>query len=390
MSISVSRNMSFETTKVELPRRLAETLDLISRGYTDEQIGAELSISVSTVNTYVRRLYALYGANSRAKLVAQANSQSITALETESAEVQVELTVAQAELEKHQKRLELMHAAVFTDDQAVLVADSAGNVIVANDSVQEVFCLPEDWVPPTSISLEQFLVAASTCYENRGEFVGKVITAANRHAVHAKFTTAKQDGDFCDFEWNTILDDGIPVGGLLRSSMIPEHTLLPDSKTLDALLRPLKIAIDHELFHALARRVAIVLSVTSIEWLSWSPIEQWIIQDSWASTEHDTLSTGPVGKWANTLLEEREIVCGNVDYLVRGTPLRNAIRKRHMSSMLAVPVRSSGTNASGALLFFGPTPHNWTSQDLLVAHEFAMMMWLHATLRSMTEEVPNE
>ena len=58
---------------VVLTRREAETLDLIARGYTYEEVARLLAVSLSTVQTHIRGIYGKLAVNSRGEAVFEAH-----------------------------------------------------------------------------------------------------------------------------------------------------------------------------------------------------------------------------------------------------------------------------------------------------------------------------
>ena len=49
--------------------REREILDLLSRGFADKEIGGELGISVWTVHSHLKRIFAKYGVRTRTEAV---------------------------------------------------------------------------------------------------------------------------------------------------------------------------------------------------------------------------------------------------------------------------------------------------------------------------------
>jgi len=64
----------------ELAPREQELLDLLARGYLYKEIADAMSISVGTVNTYIRRIYEKLHVRSRAQAVAKARPQLLPGL----------------------------------------------------------------------------------------------------------------------------------------------------------------------------------------------------------------------------------------------------------------------------------------------------------------------
>lgn len=64
--------------RVDLSDRESEVLALIARGLTNAQIAAELFLSVETVKTYVKRLYAKLDVHNRAQAAVAASSFQLT------------------------------------------------------------------------------------------------------------------------------------------------------------------------------------------------------------------------------------------------------------------------------------------------------------------------
>ena len=58
---------------VVLTKREAETLDLIARGYTYEEVARLLAVSLSTVQTHIRGIYGKLAVNSRGEAVFEAH-----------------------------------------------------------------------------------------------------------------------------------------------------------------------------------------------------------------------------------------------------------------------------------------------------------------------------
>ena len=58
---------------VTLTKRETETLDLIARGYTYEEVARLLSVSISTVQTHIRGIYGKLAVNSRGEAVFEAH-----------------------------------------------------------------------------------------------------------------------------------------------------------------------------------------------------------------------------------------------------------------------------------------------------------------------------
>jgi len=84
--IAVGEKLGFDpvdgerlTTRiVELSDRESEVLALIARGLTNAQIAEELYLSVETVKTYVKRLYAKLDVHNRAQAAVAASSHQLT------------------------------------------------------------------------------------------------------------------------------------------------------------------------------------------------------------------------------------------------------------------------------------------------------------------------
>jgi DNA-binding NarL/FixJ family response regulator len=62
-----------------LTRRETETLDLIARGYTYEEVARLLSVSLSTVQTYIRAIYGKLAVHSRSQAVFEAHKLGLLA-----------------------------------------------------------------------------------------------------------------------------------------------------------------------------------------------------------------------------------------------------------------------------------------------------------------------
>ena len=52
-----------------LSKRESEVCELVSRGFSNEQIGRKLDITVLTVKTHLRNIYSKSGTNNRTNLV---------------------------------------------------------------------------------------------------------------------------------------------------------------------------------------------------------------------------------------------------------------------------------------------------------------------------------
>lgn len=65
---------SRSTPMPELTRREAETLDLIARGYTYQEVAALMGVSVSTVQTHIKSMYGKLCVNSRGQAVFEARA----------------------------------------------------------------------------------------------------------------------------------------------------------------------------------------------------------------------------------------------------------------------------------------------------------------------------
>ncbi len=63
---------------MELSDRESEVLALIARGLTNGQIAEELYLSVETVKTYVKRLYAKLEVHNRAQAAVAASTHQLT------------------------------------------------------------------------------------------------------------------------------------------------------------------------------------------------------------------------------------------------------------------------------------------------------------------------
>ena len=63
---------------VELSDRESEVLALIAKGLTNAQIADELYLSIETVKTYVKRLYAKLDVHNRAQAAVAASSHQLT------------------------------------------------------------------------------------------------------------------------------------------------------------------------------------------------------------------------------------------------------------------------------------------------------------------------
>jgi len=64
---------SSSTSHVTLTKRETETLDLIARGYTYDEVARLLSVSISTVQTHIRGIYGKLAVNSRGEAVFEAH-----------------------------------------------------------------------------------------------------------------------------------------------------------------------------------------------------------------------------------------------------------------------------------------------------------------------------
>ncbi len=67
--------------EANLTKREVETLNLIARGYTYEEAGALLAISLSTVQTYIRSIYGKLAVNSRGEAVFEAHKLGLLNLD---------------------------------------------------------------------------------------------------------------------------------------------------------------------------------------------------------------------------------------------------------------------------------------------------------------------
>ena len=63
---------------VDLSDRESEVLALIAKGLTNAQIADELYLSIETVKTYVKRLYAKLDVHNRAQAAVAASSHQLT------------------------------------------------------------------------------------------------------------------------------------------------------------------------------------------------------------------------------------------------------------------------------------------------------------------------
>ena len=63
---------------VDLSDRESEVLALIAKGLTNAQIAEELYLSIETVKTYVKRLYAKLDVHNRAQAAVAASSHRLT------------------------------------------------------------------------------------------------------------------------------------------------------------------------------------------------------------------------------------------------------------------------------------------------------------------------
>lgn len=61
-------------SRVELPRRLQQTLTLLQAGYSEKEVGARLEISQQTAHDYCKALHKQLNVRSRAELLARARS----------------------------------------------------------------------------------------------------------------------------------------------------------------------------------------------------------------------------------------------------------------------------------------------------------------------------
>jgi DNA-binding NarL/FixJ family response regulator len=66
------------TRVVELSDRESEVLALIALGLTNGEIAEELYLSIETVKTYVKRLYAKLGVHNRAQAALAASTHQLT------------------------------------------------------------------------------------------------------------------------------------------------------------------------------------------------------------------------------------------------------------------------------------------------------------------------
>ena len=63
---------------VELSERESEVLALIAKGLTNAEIADELYLSIETIKTYVKRLYAKLDVHNRAQAAAAASAHHLT------------------------------------------------------------------------------------------------------------------------------------------------------------------------------------------------------------------------------------------------------------------------------------------------------------------------
>ena len=66
-----------DTSAAGLTAREQEALELIARGYTYNEIAAELAVSVNTVQTHVKRVYSKLAVRSRGQAVFAAHQQGL-------------------------------------------------------------------------------------------------------------------------------------------------------------------------------------------------------------------------------------------------------------------------------------------------------------------------
>ena len=64
-------NTSPEATRLAMSRRLWQTLDHLLDGCSEKEVALSLEISCHTVHSYVKRLYSLFGVETRAELMAR-------------------------------------------------------------------------------------------------------------------------------------------------------------------------------------------------------------------------------------------------------------------------------------------------------------------------------
>ena len=72
----VLRRVDPEPARVTLSPREQEIARMVAQGYPNKTIGAVLDISIWTVGTYLRRIFAKYGVTSRAAMVAKVMAES--------------------------------------------------------------------------------------------------------------------------------------------------------------------------------------------------------------------------------------------------------------------------------------------------------------------------
>ena len=75
---AVDRAANRDAHVVDLSDRESEVLALIAKGLTNAQIADELYLSIETVKTYVKRLYAKLDVHNRAQAAVAASSHQLT------------------------------------------------------------------------------------------------------------------------------------------------------------------------------------------------------------------------------------------------------------------------------------------------------------------------
>ena len=152
--------------------RQDQILLLAAEGMTDKEIAARLSLSPETVGTYWRRILSKYSAASRTEVVAKVVRLQAEATVSEINEVNeclkevadhLLVVLSGREPDANPERAALTEAALFAIEDAVIVIDFEGFVVLMNRPVPNIAIeqnAPFEWSVPPDLREELRVIIA--------------------------------------------------------------------------------------------------------------------------------------------------------------------------------------------------------------------------------------
>lgn len=136
--------------KIDLSEREAQILNLASRGMTDKEIGGELGLSRSTLNTYWFRIRMKTGATTRSEMVAKVirrrAKERLEEKESENLQLQEEIEKRKRVEETLRQREQQLQAIIDATTSVMYVKDLEGRHILSNRAFLEGIGLPREEV----------------------------------------------------------------------------------------------------------------------------------------------------------------------------------------------------------------------------------------------------